>query len=96
MVYSVIQAAAHSSGAVRVESPAVLFPFRDGFANVIVMPNHYAFPFFRSLFHLSRCFQVSGSEVWINLYGLFHGRVFTFSFRLLHVLLGEQSVLWGE
>lgn len=95
MVYSVIQAATHSSRAVRVESPAVLLPFFDDLANVVVMSHYDAFPFFRFLFHLVRCFRVCGNEVWVNLYG-YSRRVFTFSVRLLRVLLGEHCVLWGE
>lgn len=83
MVYSVVQAAAHSSRAVRVESPAVLFPFHDGVANVIMMSNHDAFPFFRFWFTSLVALVYGGGEGLGYLLRFFGGVVeFWFGFFL--------------
>jgi len=47
MIDCVVQAAAHSCGAVGVQLPTVLLPLLYGFTDVIVMPNNNAFPLSR-------------------------------------------------
>jgi hypothetical protein len=87
MVHGVVQAAAHARSAVRVQPPALLFPFHDGIADVIVVADDDASPFFR--FRSPRQAFWVGSGLTFTVYA---GRIL----RLSGVLLEEQSVPRGE